>query len=411
MTHTTHYHPEKTELNIGFLPLTDCAPLVVAQERGLFEKYGLNVHLQREVSWANIRDRVGFGSLDAAHMLAPMPLAASLGIDGLGIAMQSAFSMGLNGSAITLSRGLMEEMKQVQPESFQCSPLSAEPLKKLLSEQRDRKLVFAHVFPYSQHHYLLNAWLENVGIDPFKDVELRVIPPQQMVLKLANGEIDGFSAGEPWNQIAVRQGVASIATSSYEMWNNGPGKVLGVTKQWADQYPQTHQALIASLLEAAQWLDEPQGRLQAAEWLSQAEYLNVPLAQISGPLLGQCQYSGDEPARSLPDFNCFYRYGATIPWHSHGQFFLQQMRQTGQLTHEVNEFELLNEVYRMDVYQSVAEPLGLPYPMSQYKPEVIHQSPWILKEASQPISMGSSWVATDKLRQQLLRLNAQQERS
>lgn len=149
MTLAPQYSPEKTELNIGFLPLTDCAVLVAAQERGLFEKYGLQVSLEREVSWANIRDRVAFGSLDAAHMLAPMPLAASLGIDGLGIPMQSAFSMGLNGSAITLSCELLKEMRAVAPDSFQASPLKANALKAILQANPSRKLVFAHVFPFS----------------------------------------------------------------------------------------------------------------------------------------------------------------------------------------------------------------------------------------------------------------------
>ena len=405
MTTIPNYRPEKTDLNIGFLPLTDCAVLVAAQERGLFEKYGLNVNLQREVSWANIRDRVAFGSLDAAHMLGPMPLAATLGIDGLGVPMQSAFSMGLNGSAITLSCYLMGEMHAAEPASFQRSPLSAASLKLLLDSKKERKLVFAHVFPYSQHHYLLRAWLEDAGIDPVKDVELRVIPPQQMVAQLASGEIDGFSAGEPWNQIAVQQGVGCIAISSYEIWNNGPGKVLGVTKQWAEQYPQTHQALIASLLEAAQWLDQPRGRSQVALWLSQPEYLNVPIEQISGPLLGECQYSLDEPARNLPDFNCFYRYGATAPWHSHGLFFLQQMRRTGQLVPAVNESQVLDDVYKLNVYRAVTESLGLPYPMGNSKPEVIHQAPWVLKNASQPIAMGSSQVSLQKLGKQLSELN------
>lgn len=405
MTSTSNYMPEKTDLNIGFLPLTDCAVLVAAQERGLFEKYGLNVNLEREVSWANIRDRVVFGSLDAAHMLAPMPLAATLGIDGLGVPMQSAFSMGLNGSAITLSCGLMSEMRAAQPESFHRSPSSAAPLKRLLNTVKQRKLVFAHVFPYSQHHYLLNAWLEDAGIDPSKDVELRVIPPTQMVSQLASGEIDGFSAGEPWNQIAVQQGIGCIAISSYEIWNNGPGKVLGVTKQWAEEYPQTHQALIAALLEAAQWLDHPQGRSQVALWLSRPDYLNVPHEQISGPLLGQCQYSLDEPPRHLPDFNCFYRYGATVPWHSHGTFFLQQMRHTRQLTRAVDESQVLDEVYKVNVYRSVAESLGLPYPMENNKQEVIHGSPWILRNASQFIAMGSSQVSLNRLSEQLLELN------
>lgn len=405
MTNTSNYTPEKTDLNIGFLPLTDCAVLVAAQERGLFEKYGLNVNLEREVSWANIRDRVVFGSLDAAHMLAPMPLAATLGIDGLGVPMQSAFSMGLNGSAITLSCDLMNEMRVAQPEIFHRTPLSASPLKTLLDVAKQRKLVFAHVFPYSQHYYLLNAWLEDAGIDPSKDVELRVIPPPQMVSQLASGEIDGFSAGEPWNQIAVQQGIGCIATTSYEIWNNGPGKVLGVTRQWAEEYPQTHQVLIAALLEASQWLDHQHGRSQLALWLSQPEYLDIPHEQICGPLLGQCQYALDEPPRSLPDFNCFYRYGATVPWHSHGTFFLQQMRHTGQLTHAVDEPQLLDEVYKVDIYRNVAESLGLPYPLANKKQEVIHGSPWVLRNASQSIAMGSSQVSLNTLSDQLLKLN------
>lgn len=406
MSQPTQYIPEKTDLNIGFLPLTDCAVLVAAQERGLFEKYGLNVNLQREVSWANIRDRVAFGRLDAAHMLAPMPLAATLGIDGLGIPMQSAFSIGLNGSAITLSTDLMKSMRDALPESFETAPLAADSLRQLLHQKRDGKLVFAHVFPYSQHYYLLHAWLEDAGIDPEKDVELRVIPPPQMVAQLASGEIDGFSAGEPWNQIAVQQGIGSVAVSSYDIWNNGPGKVLGVTRMWAEQYPQTHRALIAALLEAAQWLDKGDGREKTAYWLSKPEYLDVPLEHIEGPILGQYQYSLSEPARFQPDFNCFYRYGATVPWHSHGAFFLQQMRHTGQLTRVVDDLKVLDDVYRMDVYREVAEQLETPYPMENYKQETIHQAAWVLNSASQPIAMGSSMVNLNVLRQQLLALNS-----
>ena len=405
MTLAPQYSPEKTELNIGFLPLTDCAVLVAAQERGLFEKYGLQVSLEREVSWANIRDRVAFGSLDAAHMLAPMPLAASLGIDGLGIPMQSAFSMGLNGSAITLSCELLKEMRAVAPDSFQASPLKANALKTILRANPSRKLVFAHVFPFSQHHYLLNAWLQDAGIDPVNDVEFKVIPPPQMVAQLASGQIDGYSAGEPWNQVAVQQGVGCIAISSYEIWNNGPGKVLGVTERWATEHPQTHQALIAALLEAAQWSDQLTSRYELAEWLARPEYLNMAVKYISGPLLGECRYAGDEPPRNLPDFNCFYRYGATVPWHSHGAFFLQQMLHTGQLREQVAAEKILDKVYQLDLYRSVAEALDIPYPLNNTKQEVINQAPWVLQHASQPIAMGSSHVTLQQLREQLTALN------
>lgn len=396
MTFRAPFTPEKTHLTIGFLPLTDCAVLVAAQERGLYEKYGLQVELKRENSWASIRDRVAFAELDAAHMLAPMPLAATLGIDGLGIPMETAFSMGLNGSAITLSTELMAQMQQLDPESVEQAPMKADALKKLIQSRPDRKLTFAHVYPFSQHYYLLRAWLNDAGIDPDHDVTLKVIPPSQMVNQLNTGMIDGYCAGEPWNQIAVQQGTGQIAVSSYELWNNGPEKVLGVTKKWADQYPQTHQALIAALLEAAQWLDHYHSRLKMANWLSRPEYLDVPKEQIQPPLIGHCQYAQHQPPRFIPDYNCFFRYAANAPWHSQGSFFIKQMQTSGQLSTEkamANQAELIANVYRMDRFITVAEALNLPYPKVSSKPEGKHHAAWVLTDASEPIAMGSANIS------------------
>lgn len=398
MTRPLPFRPEKTDLNIGFLPLTDAAVLVAAQERGIFEKYGLNVALQREISWANIRDRVAFGELDAAQMLAPMPLAATLGIDGLGIPMQTAFSMGLNGSAITLSAALNAEINGAGEDST-ATPVRADGLQRLIAAQPQRRLVFAYVFPFSQHYYLLRAWLADSGIDPDQDVELRVIPPSQMVAQLAAGQIDGFCAGEPWNQLAVQRGIGQVVITSYEIWNNGPDKVLGVTRRWAEQYPQTHLALVASLLEAAQWLDKPSARRQLAEWLAQADYLNLPLQQLMAPLAGHYQYALPEPARYLPDFNVFFRYAATVPWPSFGRFFIDQMQRAGQLATDVVAEHWLHPetVYRMDIYRTVAAACGIAFPQTDEKPEGRHAAPWILHHASQPIAMGSSLVSVSCL--------------
>lgn len=395
------FSPEKKQLQIGFLALTDCAILVAAQERGLYEKYGLQVELRRETSWANIRDRVAVGELDAAHMLAPMPLAATLGIDGLGIPMETAFSMGLNGSAITLSTDLMTEMQTLSPNLYEQSPLKAHTLKQLIDTTSDRKLTFAHVYPFSQHYYLLRAWLTDAGIDPDKDITLRAIPPSQMVNQLNIGLIDGYCVGEPWNQIAVQQGTGQIAVSSYELWNNGPEKVLGVTQKWAEKYPQTHQALIASLLEAAQWLEHPHSRLKIANWLAKPEYLGIPQEQIQPPLVGHCRYAKNQPKRFVPDFNCFFRYAANAPWQSQGRFFIQQMAYSGQLT--INDRDsnkdqaIIEQVYRMDRFNAVAEQIGLPHPLNQIKQEGIHQSTWVLTDASEPIAMGSSMIALESL--------------
>ncbi len=389
----------KQDLRIGFLPLTDCAVLVAAQERGFFEKHGLNVTLQREVSWANIRDRVAFGELDAAHMLAPMPLAATLGIDGLGIPMQTAISIGLNGSAITLSSKLMRGIRNHFPELLHTSPLRANGLKALLEREPPRKLVLGCVYPFSQHYYLLRAWLQDGGLEIGREVEIQVIPPSQMVSALAEGRIDGYCAGEPWNQVAVQRGIGCVAASSYGLWHNGPEKVVGVTQAWAQANPESHQALISALLEAAQWADNGHNRAKLAEVLARPQYLDMPIELIRAPLLGRYRYAADEPERFLPDFNVFARYAANFPWHSHGRYFLSQMVETGQLSQSVDdENRLLANVYRTDLYRQVAETLHLPYPTSDEIPLLNCTTPWVLHEASQPIAMGSNYMALHQLK-------------
>lgn len=388
----------KQDLRIGFLPLTDCAVLVAALERGFFEKYGLRVTLQREVSWANIRDRVAFGELDAAHMLAPMPLAATLGIDGLGIPMQAAFSLGLNGSAITIASPLMEAMREYCPPVLCTAPVRAHTLKHLLKTQMARKLIFACVYPFSQHHYLLQAWLQDGGLILGQDVEIRVIPPPQMVEALARGEIDGYCVGEPWNQQAVSRGIGQVAATSYDLWNNGPEKVLGVTQVWAEANPETHQALLCALLEAAQWVDEVGNRRRIAELVSRSEYLAMPREMLEPPLLGRYRYALDEPERLLPDFNVFARYAANFPWHSHGAYFLAQMHATGQLaTLPADPMALLRQVYCTPLYRLAAETLSLPYPTVDYLPATHCHAPWVLRAASQPIAMGSNAVVLQNL--------------
>ena len=388
----------KQELRIGFLPLTDCAVLVAAQERGFFEKYGLHVTLQREVSWANIRDRVAFGELDAAQMLSPMPLAATLGIDGLGIPMQAAFSLGLNGTAITLSSALMETMRTRFAEHLNESPLRASGLKALLAAEPQRKLVFGAVYAFSQHYYLLRSWLEDSGLVVGRDVDIQIIPPSQMVHYLAEGKIDGYCAGEPWNQLAVQRGIGHVAVTSYDLWNNGPEKVLGVTNAWAEEHPETHVALLCALLEAANWLEDRHNRIRLAQFLSNTQYLDVPVNLIHAPLLGRYRYAPDEPERSLPDFNVFAKYAATFPWHSFGHYFLQQMRAAGQLTQPLDdETGVLSTVYRTDTYRLAADILSLPFPEIDYLPTTGCYAPWILREASQLIAMGSNHIALNHL--------------
>jgi len=382
---------EKTDLVLGFIPLTDCAPLVVAKEKGCFERYGLNVTLSKETSWANIRDKVALGILDGAQMLAGMPLAMSLGIGPMAKPMVTAFSMDLNGNAITVSNALYEKMQAIAPGAMKERPLTARALKKVIEENSKAggaPLTFAMVFPYSTHNYELRYWMAAAGIDPDNDVRLVVVPPPQMVGQLERGTIDGYCVGEPWNAQAVQAGLGHTLITKYEIWNNSPEKVLGVTQEWAEQYPNTHRALLMALLEASRWLDEPHNRLEASQLIARPVYVNALEHVVRMSMTGTFQYAASEMPRALPDFNVFNRYSANFPWRSHAIWFLSQMVRWGQLTEAVDLHAVAEEVYRPEIYREAAAALGLTSPGIDYKLEGSHAATWKRHEGSESLLMG-----------------------
>lgn len=381
--------PEKSQLTLGYIPLTDCAPLVVARERGYFARHGLSVTLSRENSWASLRDKVAVGMLDGAQMLAPMPLAASLGVGMPATPMITALSLDLNGNSITLSESLFQRLLRADPESANNHQRRARALARVLAEDRELgapPLTFAMVYPVSSHHYLLRRWLASGGIDPDREVRIVVIPPPQMMEHLAEGTIDGYCVGEPWNTLAVLEGLGRVAITSHDLWPNHPEKVLGVHRDWAVRYPQTHQAMLRALLEAAQWLDDPANRREIAGLLA-GNYLHLPLDALSA-LSGRVFTGSGQSHRGLPDYHVFYRYAATFPWQSHGLWWLAEMYRWGQLDRPLNLLDTVQQVYRPDLYRQAATALGLPCPTVDVKPEGINGDPWILGEATTPIAMG-----------------------
>lgn len=382
--------PEKQHLRIGIVPLTDCAVIVAAREKGFFQKYGLDVDISPEVSWANIRDKVAFGALDAAQMLAPMPVASTLGIEAVTKPTVTAFSMGLNGNAITVSNELYAKMCEIDADSMQHRPLSAHVLKKVIdSRVYSRPLNFAMVFPVSSHNYQLRYWLASAGIDPDRDVRLTVIPPVHMVANLEAGLIDGYCVGEPWNSYAIAKGIGRVLVTGYEIWNNSPEKVLGVNREWAEKYPATHLALVVSLLEAARWLDEASNREETIQMLASQQYLDLPADILQMSMMGSFNYSAEEAPVNSPDFNVFYRYAANFPWVSHGQWFISQMIRWGQINRPLNTLNAASEIYLTDIYRQACEYLSIPVPTVATKTEGTHGSGWELATASTPIAMGS----------------------
>jgi nitrate/nitrite transport system substrate-binding protein len=363
---------ETGAVRLGVIPLTDCAPLAIAQEKGLFRKWGLDVSLSREASWANIRDKVSIGALDGGHMLGALPLAATLGLGGITRPMITAFSLNLNGSAITVSQDLWTQMLHADPSACIERPLTARALRRVVEQRRSMgapPLDFAVVFPFSAHNYLLRYWLAEAGIDPDNDVRLTVVPPPLMVAKLAARHIDGFCVGAPWNQRAVDLRVGRVALSSYELWNLHPDKVFGVARDWAERHPNTHNALLAALIEACQWLDDPQHRLEASAILATRRYVDVPEEIVAMSMIGTMKYGADDPPRLYPDFHIFSRHDANFPWLSHAEWTLTQMRRWGQIGGDVDIPATAAAVYRPDIYRAVATALGLPAPTIDRKIE------------------------------------------
>lgn len=382
---------EKTKLTFGIIPLTDCASIVVAAEKGYFKKQGLDVTISKEASWANIRDKVAIGALDGAHMLAGMPIAATLGVGALPKPTITAFSMDLNGNGITVSNELYERMMKADPAAMKESPTSARALKKIIDEDKAKgrsPMTFAMVFPVSTHNYEIRYWMGAAGIDPDNDIRLIVIPPPQMVANLQAGNIVGYCVGEPWNERAVQAGIGRTIITNYEIWNNNPEKVFGVNQEWAEKYPNTHKAAVRALIEAAQWMDKPENRMEVVEIISQKSYVNAPSDVVKMSMTGTFQYAKDEPAKPLPDFNVFYRYASTFPWRSHAMWFISQMYRWGQIEQAIDIKKAASAVYRPDIYREAAKELGIAYPTIDYKSEGTNGGAWTLNDATHPIAMG-----------------------
>jgi two-component system, oxyanion-binding sensor len=383
---------EKTKLTLGIIPLTDCAPIVIAHEKGYFKKYGLETTISKEASWANIRDKVSLGALDGAHMLAGMPIAATLGVGAIAKPTITAYSMDLNGNAITVSNELYDKMMKADPESMKQSPISAKALKKVIDEEKKagkEPLTFAMVFPVSTHNYQLRYWMASAGIDPDNDVRLIVIPPPQMVANLNAKNIAGYCVGEPWNERAVTMGIGKILITSYEIWNNNPEKVFGITQEWADKNPNTHKALLMAMIEASQWMDKPENRMEVVKIISDKSYVNAPIDVVKMSMTGTFQYQKEQPAKPLPDFNVFNRYAATFPWRSHAEWFISQMIRWGQIEKPLNIKATAESIYRPDLYREAAKALGVAYPTIDLKTEGTNSKPWTLNDATSPIQMGS----------------------
>lgn len=295
---------DHSPLSIGFMPLLDCAPLVVAKRCGFFAEQGLDVRLQRQNSWATLRDKLHAGMLDAAQMLAPMPIASSLGLGCAPTSIKTPFVMSYHGNGITISKHLAQILDLHIEDNQPALPnLSTEQLA-LWERHLGRPVRLATVFPYSNHYYQLLDWLPN---NEQQRVNIIIIPPAHLVAMLEAGDIDGFCVGGPWNAVAVRLGLGTTVCTSTDLWPDMPEKVLGVSADWCDENAETLNALTHALQKACDWLSPVPNRFEAARWLSDAHIIDQPIDAIAPGLLGSCLVCENATPRYIADY---YRFSS-----------------------------------------------------------------------------------------------------
>lgn len=343
--------PEKTAIRVGFMPLTDCASLVMASVLGLDEKYGIKLILDRQHSWSGMRDRLLAGELDVAHVLYGLLYGVEMGIGCAATPMAVLMNLSRNGQAITLSRAL------AQAGVTDLASLAA------LMGRRARRFTFAHTFPTGNHAMFLYYWLAAGGIDPVRDARLVTVPPSQMASNLAAGHMDGFCAGEPWNARTVLDGSGFTAAASQDIWPDHPGKALGARAAFVDANPHACRALVAAVLEAGRWIDASRAhREAAAEVLSSPAWVNAGHGGIAKRLHGQ--YDDGLGRRWIdPHPLRFHQDGeANFPYVSDGMWFLTQHRRWGLLREDPDYLAVASRVNRVGLYREAALLAGVSAP-------------------------------------------------
>lgn len=369
---------EKPVLKLGFIKLTDMAPLAIAKEKGFFQEEGLNVTLEPQANWKVLLDGVIGGQLDGAHMLAGQPLAATIGY-GTKADLIAPLSLDLNGNAITLSNKVWSMIEPDLPKNADGKPkhpISASALKPVIAKYNEQGKSFnmGMVFPVSTHNYELRYWLAAGGVNPgyyspgdvsgmiSAEANLSVTPPPQMPATLEAGTIDGYCVGEPWNQAAVQKKIGVPVITDEEIWSKNPEKVLGLRKDFAEKYPATTAAMLRAVIKAQQWLDVDNGanRAEAVKILSRPNYVGADEAVIGASMTGKFTFEAGD-TRDAPDFNIFFRDYAGYPFYSDAIWYLTQMRRWGQIAEDKSDdwyFDTAKAVYRPDLYLAAATKLA-----------------------------------------------------
>ena len=356
-----HAHPPKKIVKLGFIALTDCAPLVIAKELGLFAKYGVEVQITKEASWAVIRDKILNGELDGAHCLFSMPFSVYMGIGGkAGSEMKIAMILNNNGQAITLSKDF-------------CGLVGFKDIKKVAAAvknvQARKEVTFAMTFPGGTHDIWLRNWLAACGINS-KSVGIITIPPPQMVANMRVDNMEGFCVGEPWNGVAATQNIGFTHIASQDIWKNHPEKALVVNKAFSENDKADLVNVMKAIIEASKWLDVMGNRKKAAAFLSKPNYVNAAIQVIEARLMGSTDLGCELGVQKYKDdYMLFYNNGmVNAPRLSYGIWFLAQYVRFGYLTAAPNYKQVAEKLIMKDLYAEVAQSMGIAVPDDGMKP-------------------------------------------
>ncbi|MBI3496774.1 MAG: ABC transporter substrate-binding protein [Proteobacteria bacterium] len=344
--------PEKPEVKIGFIPLTDCASVVIASELGFDRKYGIKITPSKEASWAAVRDKLVNGELDAAHVLYGLIYGVQLGIGGPKKDMAVLMGLNHNGQAITLSNQLKDK-----------GATDGAKLKALIDKEK-RDYTFAQTFPTGTHAMEIYYWLATYGINPMADVKTIVVPPPQMVANMRVGNMDGFCVGEPWGARAIYDKIGFTAITTQELWKDHPEKVLGTSLEFVQKYPNTTRAMMAAVLEASKFIDATANRAKVAQIISSKSYVNAPEEVILGRFLGNYD-NGNGKVWKDANYMKFYNDGfVNFPHLSDGMWFLTQHKRWGLLKEDPDYLAVAKQVNQIELYKQVAAQVKVRVPAS-----------------------------------------------
>lgn len=354
--------PEVADLRFGIIALTDCSPIVIAHEKGLFKKHGINSTIVKGASWAAIRDSLSNGDIHATHMLLGMPIASTMGLLGAPKKpMIIPWMMNRNGQAITMKAALKGQVGM--------DPKVLKPMVDA-AKAAGTPMTFAMTFPPGTHAMWMRYFLAAGGVNPDKDVALVTVPPPQMVANMKVDKMDGFCVGEPWNARAIADGIGYTAITTQEMWPDHPEKVCAFTEEFAQRNPKTVKAVIKALYEASVWLDDLKNRAEQAEIVARPTYINCPPEALLPRLLGDYDY-GDGRTKKDDKYMIFHARDCNVPSAKYAVWWMTQFRRWGMVDAAPDYDGIASKVMRYDIYSEALKELGVTAAAQSETPETL----------------------------------------